>query len=63
MQDFNRSLLKSFMARKSTISFNRVSDLFGKRIAHNRGFALTVGLEKAIQGNHAIETGILASYL
>ncbi len=42
------STFSLFVLRNKTFEFNRISDIFGKTIAQNRGFSLTVGLEQAI---------------
>lgn len=42
------STFRVFVKQNKKLSFNRISDFFGLRIAHNKGFALTVGLEQAI---------------
>ena len=38
-----------FVPKGKEFKFLRVSDVFGKTIAQNRGFSLTVGLEQAVQ--------------
>jgi polar amino acid transport system substrate-binding protein len=42
------STFSVFTRSNTNFEFNNVSDFFGKTIAHNRGFALSVGLEQAI---------------
>lgn len=42
------STFSIFVKKGKEFTFSRISDFFGKKIAHNRGFALTVGLEQAI---------------
>jgi len=46
------STFSIFVKKGREFTFNRVSDSFGMKIAHNRGFALTVGLEQAIADGH-----------
>jgi len=42
------STFSVFVRRSNPLKFNRISDFFNLRIAHNRGFALSVGFEQAI---------------
>lgn len=42
------STFRVFVKQGKKMNFNRVSDFFSLKIAHNKGFALTVGLEQAI---------------
>ncbi|NVK18969.1 MAG: transporter substrate-binding domain-containing protein [Methylocystaceae bacterium] len=42
------STFSIFVKKGKEFKFNRISDFFNKKIAHNRGFALTIGLEQAI---------------
>lgn len=42
------STFSVFVKRRNDLHFNRISDFFNLRIAHNRGFALSVGFEQAI---------------
>ncbi|MDV7341125.1 transporter substrate-binding domain-containing protein [Terasakiella sp. A23] len=46
------STFSIFVKKGREFTFNRVSDFFGMKIAHNRGFALTVGLEQAISDGY-----------
>ena len=46
------STFSIFVRHGREFEFNRVSDFFNMRIAHNRGFALTIGLEQAIADGH-----------
>ncbi|NVJ93862.1 MAG: amino acid ABC transporter substrate-binding protein [Methylocystaceae bacterium] len=43
------STFSVFVKKGKEFKFNQISDFFGMRIAHNRGFAMTVGLEQAIR--------------
>ncbi|WP_165602643.1 substrate-binding periplasmic protein [Candidatus Terasakiella magnetica] len=42
------STFSVFVRNDKAFNFNRITDFFGKKIAHNRGFALSVGFEQAI---------------
>jgi len=42
------STFSVFVKRNSKLHFNRISDFFKLKIAHNRGFALSIGFEQAI---------------
>jgi len=46
------STFSIFVPKGKEFTFNRVSDFFGMKIAHNRGFSLTIGLEQAIADGH-----------
>ncbi|WP_135081218.1 transporter substrate-binding domain-containing protein [Terasakiella sp. SH-1] len=42
------STFSVFVRKDKEFDFNSIYDFFGKKIAHNRGFALTIGFEQAI---------------
>lgn len=42
------STFSVFVKKGKEFKFDQISDFFGLRIAHNRGFAMTVGLDQAI---------------
>jgi polar amino acid transport system substrate-binding protein len=42
------STFRVFVKQGKKLNFNRISDFFGLKVAHNKGFALTIGLEQAI---------------
>jgi polar amino acid transport system substrate-binding protein len=42
------STFSVFVKRGNKFKFNRISDFFNMKVAHNRGFALSVGFEQAI---------------
>jgi len=42
------STFSVFVKRNTNLHFNRISDFFNLKIAHNRGFALSIGFEQAI---------------
>ena len=43
------STFSVFVPKQKTFRFQTVSDFFGKTVAHNRGFSLSIGLEQAIR--------------
>lgn len=46
------STFSIFVKKGREFTFNKVSDFFGLKVGHNRGFSLTHGLERAINDGH-----------
>ncbi len=48
------STFSVFVRQDKMFRFNKISDFFGLKVAHNRGYALTIGFEQAI-ADHRLE--------